>query len=146
MFGYIGGSGGIPVLVEDPWNDVPLVLESIVSVGCDRTLELYHETDSQAAERILRSQQMLRGESGMAGGGIYVAESPSEARQKAHRHGVMLKADVRVGRSKEVHGAISTCCSRLQDEGYDSVRNLWCRTGPEHVVYNCGQVSNIRQL
>ena len=66
-------------------------------------LELYHETSPEAAASILRSQRMYRGSDGLAGGGIYFAESPSEARRKAHQHRAMLKATVRVGRMKAWH-------------------------------------------
>ena len=189
MFGYVGlgGLGGIPVLVGDPWmDDGPFVLEVPMQVGYapglagyspfglagpgipavglhpallptsprlsprlgdrSRTMTLYHETDQQSALSILSSQKMLRGNSGLAGGGIYFAESPLEARQKANSHGVLLSAQVRVGRCKEVHRQTDANFQDLRAEGYDSVKILGRATGIEYVVYSCEQVSNIRQI
>ncbi|CAJ1385215.1 unnamed protein product [Effrenium voratum] len=109
-------------------------------------LELYHETSEEAAERILSSQRMLRGQGGLAGGGIYFAESPAEARRKANQRGAMLKATVRVGRMKVVQRQGSTTFTQLVSEGYDSVKILGRDSGTEYVVYNCAQVTNIRRV
>ncbi|CAJ1448687.1 unnamed protein product [Effrenium voratum] len=66
---------------------------------------------------------MLRGQGGLAGGGIYFAESPAEARRKANQRGAMLKATVRVGRMKVVQRQGSTTFTQLVSEGYDSVKS-----------------------
>ena len=87
-------------------------------------LELYHETSPEAAASILRSQRMYRGSDGLAGGGIYFAESPSEARRKAHQHGAMLKATVRVGRMKVAHVALRGDTEHVQP---NSLHEVVCR-------------------
>ncbi|CAJ1387809.1 unnamed protein product [Effrenium voratum] len=89
---------------------------------------------------------MLRGQGGLAGGGIYFAESPAEARRKANQRGAMLKATVRVGRMKVVQRQGSTTFTQLVSEGYDSVKILGRDSGTEYVVYNCAQVTNIRRV
>eukprot|EP00438_Fugacium_kawagutii_P035220 Skav214375 [mRNA] locus=C8776280:85:414:- [translate_table: standard] len=108
-------------------------------------MELYHETSLEAATSILTSQRMYRGSSGLAGGGIYFAESPNEARKKANHHGVLLKATVRVGRMKVVHRAADESCRDLERQGYDSVKLLGRDSGTEYIVYNYEQVRNIRR-
>ena len=87
-------------------------------------LELYHETSPEAAASILRSQRMYRGSDGLAGGGIYFAESPSEARRKAHQHGAMLRATVRVGRMKVAHVALRGNTEHVQP---NSLHKVVCR-------------------
>lgn len=107
---------------------------------------LYHQTSPQAAEAILASGRMRRGDAGLAGSGIYFAESPSETQQKAHQHGVVLQATVRLGRMKDVRSADSSATfASLQQEGFDSVRILGRPSGTEYVVYNYDQVTDIRR-
>ena len=108
------------------------------------TLTLYHQTDEASAQSILSTQKMLRGSSGLAGGGIYFAESPSATEGKAHQHGVILRARVRVGRYLETSSPDSDMTySRLRSMGYDSVKITGRRTGTEWVVYNHDQVERI---
>mmetsp|Transcript_14449 Transcript_14449/g.27070 ORF Transcript_14449/g.27070 Transcript_14449/m.27070 type:complete len:204 (+) Transcript_14449:62-673(+) len=109
------------------------------------TMELYHETSPDCAEQILSSQRMRRGSAGLAGGGIYFAESPQEARSKANSHGVLLRATVRVGNMKTVHRSTDETYTELQRQGYDSVKLLGRPSGTEYVVYNWDQVTNIRR-
>jgi hypothetical protein len=105
---------------------------------------LYHQTSHDCAASILSSQQMNRGCPGLAGSGIYFAESPPETKQKATKKGVVLQAVVRLGRVKDVYGGQRDITFRqLQREGYDSVRILGRASGIEYVVYNRDQVRNI---
>ena len=109
-----------------------------------RVAELYHQTSYDVAHTIVREQKMIRGSSGLAGGGIYFAESPSETMNKAHSKGVILKATVLLGSQKTISpsGDGSISFESLLREGYDSV--LIPRPGgTEHVVYNYDQVRDI---
>jgi len=110
------------------------------------TRTLFHQTDRAAAQAIIREQRFSRGDAGLAGGGIYFAESASETQAKAKKHGTVLAADVSLGRIKHIHGGDSSITySSLQSEGYDSVCILGRSSGKEYVVYNYGQVNNIRE-
>lgn len=71
--------------------------------GCSETRmvgtrTLYHVTSVDAARAIKASGRMLRGSSGLAGGGIYFADSPQDAHRKAHRTGVCVCAARRSAR------------------------------------------------
>ena len=75
------------------------------SCGGDRQSRLdedivqgYHQTDESSARSILRGQ-FHRGSSGLAGGGIYFATSAGDTHGKAHKHGVILVADIKVSHS-----------------------------------------------
>ena len=156
--------GGIPVgtLNLDPMGMPfpghlgadPLIMEALSrqrSLSPPRrtssfTMQLYHETSPEYADEIVRTQRMKRGSSGLAGGGIYFAESPEEARRKAHSHGAMLQATVRLGNMKIVHRSSDEYYRGLQSQGYDSVKLLDRPTGTEYVVYSWEQVSNIRRV
>lgn len=109
------------------------------------TMTLYHQTSAENAQLIIASQQMRRGSDGLCGGGIYFADSPSATDAKARSKGVVLRASVRLGRSKQVDdGDHGISFQSLLSDGYDSVisrRN----TGTEYVVYNHDQVSDIRR-
>ena len=63
---------------------------------------LYHQTSKENADAILKEQRMLPGSSGLAGGGIYFAETAAHTDHKAINRGVGLEADVRLGRTKTV--------------------------------------------
>ena len=73
---------------------------------------------------------------GLAGGGIYFAESPSEARRKAHQHGAM----------KVAHWSASESHDHLKRQGFDSVKLLGRDSGTEYIMYNWDQVTNIREV
>ncbi|CAJ1397917.1 unnamed protein product [Effrenium voratum] len=120
--------------------------DSVPVGGANATLELYHNTSPDRAEAIVQSQRMYRGSDGLAGGGIYFAESEAEARRKAHNHGAMLSATVRVGKVKVVHRSADASYLQLRSEGYDSVKILGRDSGAEYVVYNYDQVTNIRRV
>ena len=108
---------------------------------------LYHATDEAAAQAILTSQQMVRGSAGAAGGGIYFAASPADARRKARTTGsVVLKARVALGSSKVLSQTDPNISfTSLQREGCDSVR-LTALHGDEFIVYNWDQVRQIERV
>ena len=88
---------------------------------------------------------MRRGTGGLAGGGIYFAVSKADTHRKAHKHGVILKADVDLGRILTIsaNGDSSITFRKLKSMGYDSVK-IPRPNGVEYVVYNWAQVKNIR--
>ena len=106
---------------------------------------LYHETSPEAATSILSGQRMLRGRSGIAGGGIYFTVSPELTGHKAHHRGVILECQVRVGRVKKIErkGDRSITFTSLLNQGYDSVEIP--RSGTEYVVYNYDQIFYINR-
>jgi hypothetical protein len=110
---------------------------------------LYHETNSQCAELIIRSQFMNVGTAGdlLFGEAIYFADSPNAAECKSRHHGVMLVADVNLGRTLRLTGPNSTLCRAGMDQlGYQSVMGRAATTHPwEYAVYNPAQVTNIRR-
>jgi len=109
-------------------------------------LTLYHETDEYAAAAIIESQRFYRGESGLAGGGIYFASSPEKAQLKSKHRGVVLVADVQMGNSKNVdRDGGEFKFTDLMRQGYDSVIIRGRSSGSEYVVYNYDQVKNIRK-
>lgn len=109
-------------------------------------MTLYHQTDRAATNGILQTQRFLRGKGGLAGGGIYFAKTAQETQRKALHTGVMLKADVSLGRIKDIQrGDSSITHFKLKKEGYDSVCIQGRASGLEYVVYNYDQVRNIRE-
>jgi hypothetical protein len=106
---------------------------------------LYHQTDPEAAKAILSTQCMRRGEKGMVGGGIYFAETPLATQHKALHHGVILAADVKLGKFKLIaqDGDRGITFQSLVQQGCDSVM-FFRPGGTEYVVYSSDQVTNIR--
>ena len=89
---------------------------------------------------------MLRGSSGLAGGGIYFATSVDHTNHKAIKKGVVLRCRVKLGRIKQIskYGDYNMTFDKLSSDGYDSV--LIPRdnhNGYEYVVYNWDQVEAI---
>ncbi len=84
---------------------------------------------------------MMRGDSGMAGGGIYFATSVSDTNRKAQHHGVIIRAEVKLGNTKAIdkNGDASITFQSLADDGFDSVM-IPRDNGKEYVVYNFDQV------
>ena len=112
-----------------------------------RTLVLYHQTSEQYATLILEAQQMRRGLGGSLGAAIYFAKDPQHTHYKAHAHGVILQASVMVGKSlivtsKDVFKDYTHF--QLKKMGCDSILGECFPTGPEYVVYNWGQVNDIK--
>lgn len=109
---------------------------------------LYHQTDQSSADAILKSNKMLRGSSGLAGGGIYFATTPSHTNHKAMKKGVILECDVALGRTYTTSsdGDSSLSFRKLlfmDDIGFDSVV-IPRINGHEYVVYNHKQILNVR--
>lgn len=109
-------------------------------------MTLYHQTSMEAAVAIVSSQHFRPGKTGILGGGIYFATTPEDTFLKAHFAGVMLVADVLVGRSKTFERTDynkDVTFEKLLREGYDSAY-VMRNSGPEYVVYKHDQVRNIR--
>ena len=101
---------------------------------------LYHQTSEEAWVTIRASGKMLRGNDGLAGAGIYFAESPRGTMGKVHHKGVMITARVKLGRVKVIPETGGACTFRgLLSQGYDSVQ-IPRQNGTEWVVYNHDQV------
>ena len=107
---------------------------------------LYHQTSQEVAGKILQENRMLRGQGGLAGGGIYFATSQADTNHKAHQRGIVLLCRVHLGRVKTISasGDSSITFTSLQREGFDSVL-IPRQNGIEYVVYNCNQVLDIEQ-
>merc|ERR1711998_210914 len=84
---------------------------------------------------------MLRGSKGLAGGGIYFAETPQATEHKALHKGVILRCEVKLGRVLKLghRGDCSMTYTKLKKMGYDSVM-ISRAGGMEYVVYNHEQV------
>jgi len=95
---------------------------------------LYHCTSRSNAASI-KSNGFRCGSGGMTGGGIYFAESISDASRKARQNGVVLECEVNLGRVMDVgsNGNDSLSLSSVRQQGYDSVRIP--RNGTEYCVY-----------
>lgn len=89
---------------------------------------------------------MLRGQGGLASGGIYFATCQADTDRKAHQRGVVLVCRVHLGRVKTISasGDQSITCTSLEREGYNSVL-IPRQNGIEYVVYNWDQVLDIEQ-
>ena len=108
--------------------------------------KLYHLTDADTAEIILRTQRMQPGSSGLAGGGIYFATTAELTGHKAHKKGVILEATVALGKMLTLTavGDPTMTLQKLKSMGFDSVciaRPV--SSGQEYVVYDPGQVMSI---
>ena len=108
--------------------------------------KLYHQTDAETAEVILRTQRMKPGSGGLAGGGIYFATTPELTGHKAHKKGVILEATVSLGKvlTLDATGDPDMTLRKLKSKGFDSVciaRKV--SSGQEYVVYDPEQVLSI---
>jgi hypothetical protein len=92
---------------------------------------------------------LLRGTSGLAGGGIYFSQSKKAAARNARRRGAIITATVKLGNVKTITWPDpSITFAQLNREGYDSVKVV--RPGgyfydefvvyDEYVVYNYDQI------
>ena len=103
---------------------------------------LYHQTDPDAATAILASQRMLRGSSGLVGGGIYFADSRNATQLKAHAKGWVIEARVVLGKQLVVqHQLFGLTGSEVAARGYDSVRVDGRKSGVEYVIYDWKKAS-----
>ena len=106
---------------------------------------LFHQTCVDSAKKILASQRMVRGMDGICGAGIYFADSVEATFPKAHKHGAVLAAKVKMGNTKLLNGPADVHFHSLLQEGFDSV-TISSASGTEYVVYNFDQVYNITQV
>jgi hypothetical protein len=106
---------------------------------------LYHQTDAASAQLIMSSQHFKCGTGGLCGPGIYFAETAAETQGKAHKHGVILRARVALGRELTLgaQGNAQLTGAILQAQGYDSVKCLR-PGGTEYVVYDSSRVTSIK--
>lgn len=96
---------------------------------------LYHCTSRECADSIQR-HGFRCGSQGLAGGGIYFAESVADASRKAHNKGVVLECEVdlgRIGSFLGFNGDSSMTLGRLNGMGFDSVEIP--RNGREFCIY-----------
>jgi len=112
-----------------------------------RVLTLYHQT-TPAACRGIMSTGFRIGRSGLAGPGIYFAQSARSTGYKAEHFGCMIQARVYVGNTKRLgfNGDRGITGAKLLRKGYDSVwmpRGLPVGTAPEWVVYFPDQIANL---
>ena len=103
-----------------------------------KIMRLFHITSF--GPEIRKSGEMRRGSNGIAGGGIYFAETEAEASMKAHTSGWIVTAKVLVGRSKMMQRPEFATFESLYASGYHSVEYIGLRTGAEYIVYNKDQV------
>jgi hypothetical protein len=85
---------------------------------------LYHQTSEAAAKQIMASGgKMLRGSYGIAGAGIYFAQTPKMTEHKALSLGVVLECEVKLGNQKQLGRAADHTMTfkKLSQEGYHSV-------------------------
>lgn len=105
-------------------------------------LKLYHMTDVIGVAGIHDIQMMKISVKGMLGKGIYFAETPEQASDKAEHKGILLEVLVRVGRmivlTREWNHALTL--DMIREVGCDSVKSVLHNTGPEYVVYDPDQV------
>lgn len=101
---------------------------------------LFHCTSAENAASIARNGFRC-GSSGLAGGGIYLAETEEDAKRKAHQHGVVIKCEVDLGKVHKLgfDGDESLCLSRLKRMGCNSVSIA--RKGTEYCVYEPQRVA-----
>ena len=108
---------------------------------------LYHQTSTQIAEKILNSNKMIRGTSGLAGGGIYFATTPEHTDHKALQKGSILECEVALGNiyQTESYGDSSLSFRKLlsMNPSYDSVL-IPRKNGYEYVVYSWEQVKSVK--
>eukprot|EP00929_Paragymnodinium_shiwhaense_P086954 TRINITY_DN47309_c0_g1_i1.p1 TRINITY_DN47309_c0_g1~~TRINITY_DN47309_c0_g1_i1.p1 ORF type:complete len:928 (+),score=93.15 TRINITY_DN47309_c0_g1_i1:69-2852(+) len=103
---------------------------------------LYHQTDPEAAKKILDCGRMFRGAQGALGGGIYFAKTPEDTERKALKKGGILVCSVRLGRIKMLSELDTNITfTQLQRQKFDSVYFGGFTSGPEYVVYNFDQVT-----
>ena len=111
---------------------------------------LYHQTSEEVAQIILSKQEMKPGSQGLAGAGIYFATTEQLTGHKARRHGVILEAEVDLGKVHTLpaegdRGMTLQKLRRLPGGPFNSVCIARPVTsGQEYVVYDPSQVIRIR--
>jgi hypothetical protein len=112
------------------------------------TKTLYHQTTLEGAISIIRDHKFRRSKSGWFGDGIYFAGSPAETRNKANHKGIILRADVKLGRRLYYHIPYNRNCHKftphdLRRKKHGSVVASRRGVAKEYLVFNSWRVSNI---
>ncbi|KAI9362573.1 hypothetical protein DFJ73DRAFT_812909 [Zopfochytrium polystomum] len=136
-----------------PWETAPLVaahkMRLEVSRCSWRVLTLYHQTDKRAARLILASRKFKPGRDGIAGGGIYFADSPQATYRKAHSRGVILRARVNLGNVGVLHKDLNLYKTNYNDviaQGFDAVVLEGLPSGTEYIVFDPDQIEHVEML
>ena len=117
--------------------------EAAAAVTCN-VQTLFHATTPFNADCILK-HGFLCGSSGLAGGGIYFAETEADASRKAHRNGAMLKCEVDLGKQLQISfEGDALARKKMRDGGFHSV--IIPRVGTEHAVYDAKRVRHVQRL
>jgi len=105
---------------------------------------VYHQTDDESAQAILRSKRFNRGSSGIAGPGIYFAETPEATQNKARKRGHILRCTILLGNMLELgaQGDSTLSIEKMRARGYDSASVA--RELKEYVVYGSDQIIDVR--
>lgn len=120
---------------------------------------LFHQTSRECADKIRNSGKMIRGNRGIAGSGIYFAESARETEWKCEvkhlppKDRVVLKCEVRLGAVRCVERDPPQCFA-FKDLAMENIDSLYiergiCQVGPgkgkpsgnEYVVFSWDQVT-----
>jgi hypothetical protein len=106
---------------------------------------LYHLTSKDAGKKIKKSGKMLRGKTGLFGGGIYFAGSVADCQGKTQNgNAVTIKALVDMGTAIYLpngrNDAYNYTYTKLKKMGCNSVHASGMRTGDEYIVYNHARV------
>lgn len=96
---------------------------------------MYHQTDRDSADNILKTQKFLCVTGGLAGAGIYFADSKEETERKCQSRRVMLEADVDLGEWLVVDRNSQVSFPPDPNE-YQSVMICDRISGIEYVVYD----------
>jgi hypothetical protein len=106
---------------------------------------LYHQTDRDGLRGIKSAGGMRKGASGLAGPGIYFADTPEHTSHKARRRGVILEALVDIG-ERTLRIAADGCA-----DAEDRMRAADCHSvliprsnGQEYCVYDAWRVTITR--
>lgn len=109
------------------------------------TRVVYHQTTLDSCKGIV-ANGFRPGRPGLVGRGMYFAEAAAHTKWKAQHTGCLIKAEIRLGRTKRVpfNGEPWLSGNNLMKQGYDSIRiprGIPHNTMPEWVVYFKDQVN-----
>jgi hypothetical protein len=140
-------SSNQPAIVS-PTQDIVSPTPGIVSRPWYRwTTTLYHMTSITNAVAILKGQVMHPGSGGLCGPGIYLGPDGSKLPDKALRYGVILAAEVDLGKvmivdKSDIRGD-EDWAQDVTQQGFDSMCCTGLRSGDEYVVYDASRVHSI---
>ena len=114
-----------------------------------KRMVLIHQTDLECANKIIETQLMIPGTTGLFGGGIYFANTIEAAALKAHKKGVFLCAEVNLGKTisisrDNIPGNLNIAA--LKAQGYTAITGYRMQSGREIIVFDSKQVSNIKYV